>query len=238
MSENACSTGPGLAEFPGTHWSVIVSAGDVESPAARRSLEDLARLYWRPIYAYVRRKWGRSREEAQDLTQDFFAGLSEKRFLDTLSPENGRFRSYVMAVLDNLARGEHRRAHAAKRGGGIPARALEDVEPAVGRTPEEAFLRDWAEAVLRDALAELKDEYLRGGRGAEYQVFALRDVEGGEPSYAALAERSGLRVSQVTHALYFARTRLRELVLRRVRDSVGSARDAEQEMLRLFGEPR
>jgi RNA polymerase sigma factor (sigma-70 family) len=186
----------------------------------------------------VRRKWGRSREEAQDLTQEFFAGLSEKRFLDTLSPENGRFRSYVMAVLDNLARGEHRRALAKKRGGGAAPLALEDVAPAPGRTPEEAFLRDWAEAVLRDALAELREEYLRDGREAELRVFERRDVEGGDPSYAALAAGSGLRVTQVTHALYFARTRLRELVLRRVRDSVGSARDAELEMLKLFGASR
>jgi RNA polymerase sigma factor (sigma-70 family) len=238
MIEKANSTGPGLAEFPGTHWSVIVSAGDAESPAGRRSLEDLARLYWRPIYAYVRRKWGRSREEAQDLTQDFFAGLSEKRFLDTLRPENGRFRSYVMAVLDNLARSEHRRAVAKKRGGGVPTLPLEDVAPAPGHSPEEAFLRDWAEAVLQDALAELREEYLRDGREAELRVFELRDVEGAEPSYAALAKGSGLRVAQVTHALYFARTRLRELVLQRVRDSVGSSRDAEREMLRLFGEPR
>ncbi|HEX7900044.1 MAG TPA: sigma-70 family RNA polymerase sigma factor [Planctomycetota bacterium] len=224
------STSLGTA-FPGTRWSVIESAGASEGG----SLEDLARLYWRPIYAYARRKWGRSHEDAKDLVQDFFAGLSEKRYLDTLRPENGRFRSYVMAVVDNLARAEHRRSTAQKRGGGARAVALEDVEPAPGRTPEEAFLRDWAEAVLRDALEELKETYLREGRDAELRIFLARDVEGDEPSYAALAEGSGLPVSQVTHALFFARTRLRELVLGRVRETVGSARDAELEMRRLFG---
>jgi len=224
------STSLGTA-FPGTRWSVIESAGD----ASRGALEELARLYWRPVYAYVRRKWGRSHEDAKDLVQDFFAGLSEKRYLDTLRPENGRFRSYVMAVVDNLARGEHRRSTTLKRGGGAPLLPLEDVEPAPGRTPEEAFLRDWAEAVLHDALEELKEAYRREGRDAELRVFLARDVEGEEPSYAALAEASGLPVSQVTHALYFARTRLRELVLGRVRETVGSARDAELEMRRLFG---
>jgi RNA polymerase sigma-70 factor (ECF subfamily) len=238
------STEMGGAEsaFPKTRWSVIRDAGDAESPASRQSLEDLARLYWRPIYAYFRRKWRRSNEEAKDLTQEFFAALSDKGFLEGLRPENGRFRSYVMAALDNFARGDHRRATALKRGGGVAHLSFEisaGFEPSTGASPEEEFERDWAESVLSDALQEMEQEYASQGKESEFRLFEARDIEAstdGVVSYEELSGRFGMRVTQVTHALYFARKRLRELVLRRVRDSVTSAGEAEEEMIRLFSE--
>src|ERR1043166_4971131 len=218
------STEMGGAEsaFPKTRWSVIRDAGDAESPASRQSLEDLARLYWRPIYAYFRRKWRRSNEEAKDLTQEFFAALSDKGFLEGLRPENGRFRSYVMAALDNFARGDHRRATALKRGGGVAHLSFEisaGFEPSTGASPEEEFESQ--------------------GKESEFRLFEARDIEAstdGVVSYEELSGRFGMRVTQVTHALYFARKRLRELVLRRARDSVTSAGAGEEEMIRLFSE--
>ena len=245
MILNAASTEMGGAEsaFPKTRWSVVLDAGDEESPEGRRSLDDLARLYWRPVYAYFRRKWRRSNEEAKDLTQEFFAAMADRNYLGGLRPENGRFRSYVMAALDNFARGEHRRSRAAKRGGGVPHLSFEigaGFEPSPGRSPEEAFLRDWAESVLDDALREMEEEYAARGKGDEFALFVAKDVEappGEDASYEALGARFGFKVTQVTHALYFARKRLRELVLKRVRDSVTSASEAEAEMMRLFSDP-
>src|SRR5439155_17203342 len=142
------------------------------------------------------------------------------------------------------ARGDHRRASALKRGGDVAHfsfEAGEGFEPCEGVSAEEAFDRDWAESVLGDALREMEEEYLLEGNESEFRLFVLRDVEAPpdeDTSYDELSRRFGLRITQVTHALYLARKRLRELVLNRVRDSVTSAREAEEEMIRLFSERR
>jgi RNA polymerase sigma factor (sigma-70 family) len=230
-------------EFPKTRWSVILGASQADTPASRQSMEDLAGLYWRPVYCYFRRKWRRSSEEAKDCTQEFFAAMAAQGFLERLRPENGRFRSYVMAALDNVARGEHRRKGARKRGGGAPLFSIEadpGFEPEDKGSPEDAFLREWAESILRDALRVMEEEYRLGGRETEFGLFSFRDLESGpdrDRSYEELSRRFGLRVTQVTHVLYLARKRLRELVLRRVRDSVTTQEEAEQEMIDLFAGP-
>jgi RNA polymerase sigma-70 factor (ECF subfamily) len=228
--------------FPTTHWTTVRAAADPGAPAYRQSLEKLAATYWRPVYGHFRRKWGKSADEARDLTQDFFAALCEKEFLSHLSREQGRFRSYVMAALDNFARLRYRSQSRQKRGGGavhLPLENLEGFEPAGGGTPEQGFLREWARSVLADALGEMRREYQEAGQGAHFELFAARDVrppEGAEASYEALARRFGVAVTDVTNILYRARKRLRELVLMRVRDTVSSDEEAEAEMRELFEE--
>jgi len=228
--------------FPTTHWTTIRAAANPEAAAYRQSLDKLAATYWRPVYGHFRRKWGKSHEEAGDLTQDFFAALCEKEFLKHLSREQGRFRSYVMAALDNFARLQYRSQNRLKRGGGLAPLPLEDVEgsePAVGDTPQQGFLREWARSVLADALGEMRRECRAEGREDHFELFAVRDIrppEGAEASYEALARRFGVAPTDVTNILYRARKRLRELVLMRVRDTVSSDEEAEAEMRDLFEE--
>src|SRR5215468_7947211 len=108
-----------------------------ESPAAQEALEKLCRIYWRPIYSFVRRE-GSWPEEAQDLTQGFFAHLLERRDLRNVRKEKGRLRSYLLTALKHFVADEHRRAMAIKRGKGerlIPLEELRaeergDMEPA------------------------------------------------------------------------------------------------------------
>lgn len=225
--------GGGDGRFPPTRWSLVHSAG---TPESRASLEHLARLYWRPVYAYFRRKWNRGSEEAKDLTQDFFAALCEKDVLARLSPERGRFRSYVMASLDNFVRERHRADSAQKRGGGalrLSLDGLEGFEPPAGDAPERVFLREWARSVVEDAAAEMRRD---GGKG--YRILEARDLapaEGDDVSYEALAKRFGLSVPDVTVSLYRARQRLKQLILDRVRDTVTTPEEAEAEFRELFG---
>ena len=235
------TTGAGARDvFPTTRWTVIREARDPASSHYRESLEVLARTYWRPVFAYLRRKWGKARDEALDLTQGFFAALCEKDFLRHVSPEHGRFRSYVMASLDNYVRLDFRSQSALKRGGGVARISLdvgEGYEPESGHSPEETFLREWARSVLGEAVRELEAECRGDGRENAFRIFSARDLElgSGPPSYDALAERFGTSVTEVTNVLYRLRKRLREMVLNRVRDTVTSDREAEDEMRELFG---
>ncbi len=242
MSPRGTGTAGSGQVFPTTRWTVIRNAADPSSPHYRESLEVLATAYWRPVYAHFRRKWGKPHEEARDLAQDFFAALCEKEFLKELSPDLGRFRSYVMAALDNFARLEHRAQSRLKRGGGtirVPIQDIEPFEPARDESPERAFLREWARAVISGALEELESEYRAAGLGVQFELFVARDMgaaAGADASYEGLARRFRMSVTDVTNALYRVRKRLRELVLKRVRDTVTSDEEAESELRELFRE--
>src|SRR5437879_11437993 len=111
--------------FTTTHWSVVLTAQE-RSPAADAALEKLCRTYWWPLYGFIRRE-GYSPEEAQDLTQGFFAMLLERRDLDAVRREKGRLRSYLLASLKNFLAKTQRRAMTIKRGEGRPLVTLEEL---------------------------------------------------------------------------------------------------------------
>jgi len=228
-------------EFPRTRWTMIRDATDPRSPTYRDSLEILAGSYWRPVYAYFRRKWGKTNEEAKDLTQDFFADLTEREFLGNISGCRGRFRSYVKACLDNFVRLEHRYRSAQKRGGGVARVALEigeGFEPSDRASPDDVFLQEWIGAILDGALQELEREYAGRDQSGTFALFVRKEVhppEGEDLSYEGLARHFGVSVTEVRNRLYVARRRLRELVIRRIQESVTSPEEAQQEMEELFG---
>jgi DNA-directed RNA polymerase specialized sigma24 family protein len=126
------ATGPvsaGGIAFTTTHWSAVLAAQG-ESPEAKAALEKLCRTYWWPLYGFVRRQ-GYKPEEAQDLTQGFFALLLERRDLDTARKEKGRLRSYLLTSLKHFLTNERQRAMAVKRGEGqrlIPLDELRERE--------------------------------------------------------------------------------------------------------------
>ncbi len=227
--------------FPSTHWSLISGARDRGSSRCRESLEELARRYWRPVYAFVRRKWTLPHEDAKDVTQEFFAALCEKDMLDRLAPEHGKFRSFLMAVLDHFVVSKHRRESRLKRGGGVrvvPLDIEKGFEPAGDGSPEEIFQIEWARSVLAEALRRLEIERRGSKTLPAYEILRLRDVDkppGEDVSYKALAKRFGIAETQVTNILHEGRRRLRELVLELIRETVASEREAESEMKDLFG---
>src|SRR5213079_166791 len=140
----------GAVAFATTHWSVVLAAQG-ESPAAQEALEKLCRIYWRPLYGFVRRK-GAQPEEAKDLTQGFFALLLERRDLDAVRRERGRLRSYLLTSLKHFLVSEQRRAMAVKRGkgqrvvalDGLSANERSEIEPADSLTADRLYERRWA----------------------------------------------------------------------------------------------
>jgi RNA polymerase sigma-70 factor (ECF subfamily) len=211
-------------DFLTTRWSLVQAAGAGDAPSARDALEELAAAYWYPLYAYARRR-GLDPEDACDLTQGFFARVLERRDLARLGPEGGRFRSWLLVSLRNHLAGERERERALKRGGGATSRSIDAAvaeerwrhEPATDETPERAFERAWALAVLARVFAALEAEYEQDDKGALFR--SLKPTLTGEPGDAprrALAAELEL----TENALNVAAHRLRERFRRRLRAEV------------------
>src|SRR5438132_8269570 len=209
----------GPAAFTTTHWSVVLEAQG-ESPAAQEALEKLCRTYWRPIFAYLRRQ-GRSPEEAEDITQGFFAQLLERKSFDAVRKEKGRLRSYLLGALKYFVADDQRRARAVKRGKGqrlIPLEELRageriDMEPSDPMTAEMIYERRWALTVLERVLSRLKDEYVAAGNGALFDSLKeLLPDEPGSPSQAEIAARLGMTENAVRQAFYRFRQRYQSLL--------------------------
>jgi RNA polymerase sigma-70 factor (ECF subfamily) len=201
-------------------------------------LAELCETYWYPLYAYVRRR-GHRAEDAQDLTQAFFARLLEKNAVGAADPSRGRFRAFLLAALKNFLAGEWNREHAEKRGGGRPlvsidfreadARFVREPEDEI--TPEVAFERSWALAVLGRALARLQEEYAARGRSRVFERLEATLVAGrSEVSYRELASDLSMTEGAVKVAVHRLRRGFREALRREVSETVGSADELEDEL--------
>lgn len=232
---------PGSAgdkSFPTTCWTIILHAGQRDSSDAKASLEYLCRTYWYPLYAFVRHR-GYSAHDAQDLTQAFFAQLLEKQPFDRVGPEKGKFRSFLLAALKNFLANERDKANAHKRGGNHTILSLEinsaesrySVEPSHDSTPEKAFDRQWALALLDHVLANLRAEYKAGG---DEQLFEelKESLTGGSDSYAAIAARLGRTEGAIKVAAHRLRHRYRDLLRAEVAQTVDG--DMEEELQHLM----
>ena len=225
--------------FTTTHWSVLLTAQG-ESPAAQEALERLCQKYWWPLYGYVRRQ-GYSPEEAQDLTQGFFALLLERKDLDAVRREKGRFRSYLLTSLKNFLAKARRRELTVKRGEGralVPldellAREHADLEPADTLSADRIYERRWALTLLEQVLTRLGEEYRAAGPAAsglfEQLKQALTD-EPGKPSQAKIAEELSMNENAVKQAFYRLRQRYRSLLREEIAQTVAVPGDVEDEL--------
>ena len=231
----------GPVAFTTTHWSVVLEAQG-ESPAAQEALEKLCRTYWRPIYGFVRRQ-GVGPEEAQDLTQGFFALLLERRDLDAVRKEKGRLRSYLLTSVKHFLTNERNRAMAIKRGQGQQLIPLEDLrerervgfERAETLPADQIYERRWALSVLEQVLARLREEYQAGGN---IQLFdrlqkSLTD-EPDRPSPADTAREFGMTEGAVRQASYRLRQRYRQLLREEIAHTVMLPGDIEDELRHLI----
>ena len=224
-------------EFPATRWSVIIRAVAKPSPLSRAALEDLCRLYWPPLYAFLRRS-GRTPHEAQDLVQGYLARLLEREDLATVNSEKGRFRSYLLAGLRNYLVSEARQAGTLKRGGRAEIISL-DIENAEalcrtaltdGATPDLAFDRRWAETILDQALEKLRAENVARGKEKLYETLKPCLATDAADDYASLGRELAMTPGAIAVAIHRLRLRFRELVRAAVADTVGSEADLEEEM--------
>jgi len=228
--------------FQSTLWSVVLRAREGNTAERRAALERLCEIYWPPLYAYLRRK-GRSRDDAQDMVQGFFTYVLERALVDRADPGRGRFRNFLLKVLENWLAGEHRKSRAQKRGGGrstlsfdfTVAGSVEHVEPEAGDSPEDAFNRSWALTVLKEALELLKSEYEARGMGPHYEAFCAHISGGPErPTHEALSTALNCSLGDVNALLSASRRRLRELVRSVLRETVEAESEVDQEVDGLF----
>jgi len=229
------------AAFTTTHWSVALEAQG-ESPAAHEALEKLCRMYWRPIYSFLRRQ-GIGSAEAEDITQGFFAQLLERGSFGAVRKEKGRLRSFLLASLKYFLADEQRRAMAIKRGKGqrlIPLEELHadertDMEPSDPMTAEMMYERRWALTVLERVINRLKDEYRAAGNAALFDSLKqLLPDEPGAPSQAEIAARLGMTENAIRQAFYRFRQRYQSLLREEIAHTVATPGDIEDELRHLI----
>ena len=224
--------------FLTTHWSVVLTAREAASPQATEALEKLCRAYWWPLYAFVRRR-GYDLPDAQDLTQEFFARLLEKKWLESVDRTKGKFRSFLLAALEHFLANEWRRSQAQKRGGQIMFMSL-DEEGAeqqylhvatAGLSPQQLFEQQWATALLDQVLAALREEFAMAGKGAlfeEVKIFLTGEKRA--VSYAALAAKLDTTEAALKMAVSRMRQRYGELLRAQIAHTVASSEDIDEEL--------
>lgn len=221
---------------------MVLEAGAPGSRKAAEALEELCRLYWYPLYAYTRRR-GYGAEDAQDLTQAFFAHLLSKDFLRGVGPEKGRFRSFLLACLKHFLADEWERAHTAKRGGALPALPLDwaeaesryALESRVAASPENLYERRWAIDLLDYTLDRLRAESVAAGKQVVFDELQ-RCLLGERTSetYAQLGARLGLSETAVKVSVHRLRQRYIELLREEIAHTVRRPEEIEEEMHYLF----
>ena len=231
----------GTGVFATTHWSVVLEAQG-ESPAAQEALEKLCRTYWRPIFVFVRRQ-GAGAEDAEDLTQGFFALLLERKDLNSVRKEKGRLRSYLLASVKHFLADESRRAMALKRGKGqrlIPFdNILEgeriDAEHCDRFTADQMYERRWAFTLLEQLMARLEEEYRGAGKLRFFdQMKKMLMDEPGRPSQAQVAIEFDMTENAVKQAFYRFRQRYQTLLRDEIAHTVATPVDIEDELRHLI----
>jgi RNA polymerase sigma-70 factor (ECF subfamily) len=232
---------PGCGHFSTTRWSLVLEAGQDANANSQEALAQLCSMYWYPLYAYVRRR-GFNPTEAEDLTQGFFARLLEQNIVKGADPARGRFRAYLLGALRHFLSNEWSREHTIKRGGGrklIPL-DLDDaerryrLEPAHELTPEKIYERGWALTLLDRVVADLREQFVREGKGHIFE--RLRGSLGGgeRGSSREIAVDLDLSEGAVRVALHRLRRRYRAMLREQIAQTVASADQIEGEIQYLF----
>jgi RNA polymerase sigma factor (sigma-70 family) len=230
------------ALFTTTHWSVVLAAGQEDSPLATEALERLCRTYWYPLYAFVRRR-GYSPQDTEDLLQGFFARFLEKHYLGDVDQAKGRFRSFLLAALKHYLANEWDKTKAVRRGGRIEflsweAEAAESryyEEPVSELTPEKLYEQRWAYELLERVMERLQREFAASGQGPRFEAlkrFLLGESQG--VSYADVAAQQGLSEEAVKKRVQRMRERYQKLLREEIAHTVARPEDVDEEIRYLF----
>lgn len=226
--------------FPETRPSLVLALAEDDAVQRERALDLVLRAYRGPVIEVLRRQWRLEPADAEDLAHDFFAQALAKEWLRRFDPARGRFRTFLRACLRAYASDAHDRGAAQKRGGHLNAVSFDDAASAlVTGEPDDAFDREWARSLLGLALDALKTECDLAGRALTYDVFVACDVQGAEAeapvTYAELARRFDIPVTQVANYLHWARQRFRRHVLETLRALTTSDAEFRAEARALLG---
>jgi RNA polymerase sigma factor (sigma-70 family) len=247
VSDSSAFAVPGAArQFASTRWSLVVAAGQRDAPESAAALASLCHLYWYPLYAYARRRLPTA-EDAQDLTQAFFARLLEKDYLRQADRQRGRFRSFLLTAFKHFLAHEQERANAQKRGGGRKALPLDFPdgerrfrrEPGHEATAEALYERGWALTLLEQALARLREEQIDAGKERLFGCLkeTLTGADAPRP-YADIAAELGTSVEAIKVLVHRLRRRYGELLRAEIAQTVTTAEEVEAELRDLFAAVR
>ncbi len=232
---------PLVRGFPTTRHSAIEDARGADAALRARGLSTLSSVYWRPVYAYLRLRWRRTHEEASDLAQEFFAGILENDLIARFDPRRARLRTWLRVCVDGLVSNHDKAARRQKRGSDLLHRADLDAlrseieQLPASETPETLFEKEWARGVFALALARLKEECERRGKALHYALLEQHDLAADRPTYAELARRLGMTVTDVTNRLFRIRRELRRTVLEVLRELTSSDGEFREEARALLG---
>lgn len=230
------------SRFATTRWSVVISAGHNSSPDSKRALASLCETYWYPLYAYVRRRVP-DVNEAQDLTQAFFAELLEKNYVGSATRERGRFRAFLLTAFKHFLSKEWEKAKTQKRGGGRAPLSLDfdsadsslRIDPAAGLTAEQFYDQQWVITLLGQIMERLEAEFVRNGKlrqFAELKGFIIGDHA--RTTYTQVAARLNMTEAAAKKAASRMRRRYRELLREEIAQTLASPDEVDDEIRNLF----
>ncbi len=230
----------GADRFQTTHWSMVLLSTQSRTLGSHEALAELCRVYWYPLYGFIRRR-GHNPEEARDLTQGFFLHLLEGKALTRIDPQKGKFRSFLLASLQKFLASESAREHRLKRGGSVEfvsidaqdaegCYQLESVDPL---TPEKMFDARWATALLGQAMSRLEEEYAARGKSSTLETLkAFLDVVNGKepPPYEQVAVVLQISIGNVKALIHRLRKQYTSLVREEITRTVSDAADIDGEI--------
>lgn len=231
-----------IAPFPTTRRSVVVALASADAAERTRAFDTLVACYWKPLYKFARVAWRRSREDAEDLTQSFFARAFEKESLATYDASKASFRTFLRLLFERHGNNEWRAGQTIKRGGAEVHLDFDSAELEVAGelshsvTPEEYFQREWVRSVFSLAVDRLRARCEDEGKQTHFAIFELYDLDDDRGvSYRELATRFGIAETQVTNHLAAMRRRFREIVLDALREVTATDQEFRAEARALLG---
>jgi RNA polymerase sigma factor (sigma-70 family) len=233
-----------IAPFPTTRRSIVLALASEDVAERTRALNTLVACYWKPLYKYARVAWRRTREDAEDLTQSFFARALEKDSLATYDAARASFRAFLRVLFDRHASNEWKAGQRLKRGGGEVHLDFDAAEAEIGReqgtlSPEEYFQREWVRSVFALAVDRLKARAEQEEKPVQFAVFEAYDLDDDRGvSYRELATRFDIPETQVTNYLAAMRRRFREIVLEALREVTATEAEFRAEARALLGVKR
>jgi RNA polymerase sigma-70 factor (ECF subfamily) len=228
--------------FATTHWTVVLAAGKRSTPQSDHALEELCRTYWFPLYAYVRRR-GHSKEDAEDLTQTFFTRFLARNYLAGLSAERGRFRAFLLVSLKHFLINEWDKSQRQKRGGGVTPLSLDwqtaDTQFQVAATnepsPEKAFDREWALALLACVIERLRAECATENHDRLFEVLKpFLTIGKSAIPYPHAAAELGISEGAARTAVHRLRRRYRGVLRDEIAQTLSDPANVAEEMQALF----
>jgi RNA polymerase sigma factor (sigma-70 family) len=217
--------------FPTTHLSLLEATA---AGLGNEALERVIALYWKPVYRFIRLKFGKGNEDTKDLTQGFFASALERDFFARFDPAKASFRTYLRMAVERFAANQHAAATRQKRGGQIEFETLAN-QAIASESPEQAFEREWQRQLFSLAVDDLRAHCDAAGKQLQFRIFQEYDlVQNERLSYADLAVRHGISESSVTNHIAWARRMLRGFVNERLRGTTSGASELHEEMRRIW----